>query len=111
MTPELIAILAVGIGLAGLMWQSLRRMEARLEVRIDGVKGDLNETKRELGVRIDGLTEEMREVRDRLSRLEGKMDFLYDYIVRTHRPPNSRPHPSRNERNRAPCALTGRLRS
>ncbi len=86
MTPELIAILAVGIGLAGLMWQSLRRMEARLEVRIDGVKGDLNETKRELGVRIDGLTEEMREVRDRLSRLEGKMDFLYDYIVRRNDP-------------------------
>ncbi len=110
MSPELIAILAVGVSLAGLMWQSMRRMEARLEARIDGLKGELDETKRELGARIDGLkgeldetkrdlrgsiddlrnelgaridgqAEEMREIRDRLGRLEGKMDFVHDYIM------------------------------
>ena len=97
MSPELIAILAVGVGLAGLMWQSMRRMEARLEARIDGVrgelggridglKGDLDEAKRELGARIDGLAEEMREMRDRLGRLEGKMDFVHDYIMRRNDP-------------------------
>ena len=35
-----------------------------------------------LGARMDRLETEMREVRDRLSRLEGKMDFLEGYIVR-----------------------------
>lgn len=77
MSPELIAIL--GVGLAGLMRQSMRRMEARLEARIDGVRG-------ELGGRIDGLAEEMREMRDRLGRLEGKMDFVHDYIMRRNDP-------------------------
>ena len=119
MTPELIAILAVGVGLAGLMWQSMRRMETRMEARIaevkqdlgaridgvrnelggriDDVRGELAETKQdlggridgvrnELGGRIDGLAEEMREMRDRLGRLEGKMDFVYDYITRRNDP-------------------------
>ena len=114
-TPELIAILAVGVGLAGLMWQSMRRMETRMETRIaevrnelgeakrdlgaridslkgelgtriDGVKSELGEAKRDLGARIDGLAEEMREMRDRLGRLEGKMDFVYDYITRRNDP-------------------------
>ena len=60
MSPELIAILAVGVALAGLM--------------LRGHQG--------LGARMDRLEAEMREVRDRLSRLEGKMDFLEGYIVR-----------------------------
>ena len=150
-TPELIAILAVGVGLAGLMWQSMRRMETRMETRIaevrnelgeakrdlgaridgvrnelgtridgvkselgeakrelgaridslkgelgeakqdlgariDSLKGELDEAKRDLGARIDGLAEEMREMRDRLGRLEGKMDFVYDYITRRNDP-------------------------
>ena len=34
------------------------------------------------GARMDALAAEMREIRDRLSRLEGKMDFLEGYIVR-----------------------------
>ncbi|MDE0175303.1 MAG: hypothetical protein OYH76_17175 [Defluviicoccus sp.] len=60
MSPELIAILAVGVALAGLMLRSHQG----------------------LGARMDRLETEMREVRDRLSRLEGKMDFLEGYIVR-----------------------------
>ena len=35
---------------------------------------------------MDALAAEMREVRDRLSRLEGKMDFLEGYIVRRNEP-------------------------
>ena len=60
MTPELIAILAVGVALAGLILQ--------------GQRG--------LGARLDRLEAEMKEVRDRLSRLEAKMDFLESHIVR-----------------------------
>ena len=60
MTPELIAILAVGAALAGLVLQ--------------GQRG--------LGARLDRLEAEMKEVRDRLSRLEAKMDFMESHIVR-----------------------------
>lgn len=35
-----------------------------------------------LDSRMDGLAEATREVRDRRSRLEGKVDFLEGYIVR-----------------------------
>ena len=65
MTPELIATLAVGIALAGLILQG----------------------QRSLGARIDRIEAELREIRDRLSRIEGKMDFLEGYIVRRNEQP------------------------
>ena len=67
MSPELIAILAAGAGLAGLILQGQRGLGAR----IDG-----------LDARMDRLEAGMTEIRDRLSRLEGKVDFLEGYIVR-----------------------------
>ena len=71
MSPELIAILAVGVALAGLLWQGLRG----LGTRIDRVEDALS-------ARIGRVEEELREIRDRLSRLEGKVDFLEGHIVR-----------------------------
>ena len=70
-TPELIAILAVGVALAGLLWQGLRGLGTRID-RVENA----------LGARIGRVEEELREIRDRLSRLEGKVDFLEEYIVR-----------------------------
>lgn len=70
-TPELIAILAVGVALAGLLWQGLRGLGTRID-RVEDA----------LGARIGRVEEELREIRDRLSRLEGKVDFLEEYIVR-----------------------------
>ncbi len=114
-TPELIAILAVGVALAGLLWQGLRglgtridRVEGALGTRIDQVEGALgtridrvedalgtrigrvedalgariDRVENALGARIGRVEEELREIRDRLSRLEGKVDFLEEYIVR-----------------------------
>ena len=37
--------------------------------------------------RLDRIEAELREIRDRLSRLEGKMDFLEGYIVRRNEQP------------------------
>ncbi|MDE0175295.1 MAG: hypothetical protein OYH76_17215 [Defluviicoccus sp.] len=74
MTPELIAILAVGVALAGLMLRGHHGLGARM----DGLGARMDR----LDSRMDGLAEVMREVRDRLSRLEGKVDFLEGYIVR-----------------------------
>ncbi len=67
MSPELIAILAIGVALAGLILQGQRGLGARMD-RIEA--------------RMDRLEAGMTEIRDRLSRLEGKVDFLEGYIVR-----------------------------
>ena len=74
MTPELIAILAVGVALAGL----ILRGQHGLGARIDGLDARMDR----LEARMDRLEAGMTEIRDRLSRLEGKMDFLEGYIVR-----------------------------
>ncbi len=78
MSPELIAILAIGVALAGLILRGQHGLGARMD-RLDA-RMDRLET------RMDALAAEMREVRDRLSRLEGKMDFLEGYIVRRNEP-------------------------
>jgi len=66
-TPELIAILAIGVALAGVTLQGQRGLGARMD---------------RLGARMDRLEAEMKEVRDRLGRLEAKMDFVESHIVR-----------------------------
>ena len=72
LTPELIAILAVGVTLAGIVLQGQRGL---------GVRMDRLET------RMDAFEAEMRAIRDRLSRLAGRMDFLEACIVgRNERP-------------------------
>ena len=78
MTPELAAILGVGIALASLIWQGLR-----------GVNGCIDRVEGALSSRIDRVDAELREIRDRLSRLEGKMDFLEGYIVRRNEHPGA----------------------
>ena len=83
MTPELIAILGVGIALAGLILQGHRSLGAR----IDGVGNSLGGRMSRLEDRLDRIEAELREIRDRLSRLEGKMDFLEGYIVRRNEQP------------------------
>ena len=89
MTPELAAILGVGIGLAGLLWQGLRSVNARID-RVENTLGArIDRVESTLGARIDRVDEELREIRDRLSRLEGKMDFLEGYIVRRNEHPGA----------------------
>ena len=74
MSPELIAILAIGMALAGL----ILRGQHGLGARIDGLDARMDR----LEARMDRLEAGMTEIRDRLSRLEGKVDFLEGYIVR-----------------------------
>ena len=93
MSPELIAILGVGIALAGLLLRlnaRIDRVESSLSARIDRVESSLNaridRVESSLNARIDGIQAELREVRDRLARLEGKVDILRDYIMRRNDP-------------------------
>ena len=81
MTPELIAIVMVGVALAGVILASTRgvrqdmtRLESRLDGRIDA-----------LGSRLDGkieaLSAQLGELRERMARLEGVLDGLRESIV------------------------------
>ena len=78
MTPELTAIPGVGIALASLIRQGLR-----------GVNGRIDRVGSALGSRIDRVGTGLREIRDRLSRLEGRMDFLEGCIVRRNEHPGA----------------------
>ncbi len=76
MSPELIAILGVGIALAGMIWQGQRSLRTDLGARMDRIEA-----------RMDGIEGQLREIRDRLARLEGKVDFLEAWISgRNERP-------------------------
>ena len=93
MSPELIAILGVGIALAGLILRlnaRIDRFESGLSTRIDRFESSLSARidrfESSLSARADGIQAELREVRDRLARLEGKVDILRDYIMRRNDP-------------------------
>ena len=89
MTPELAAILGVGVALASLIWQGLRGVNSRIDRVESGLGSRIDRVESALGSRMDGFQEELREIRDRLSRLEGKMDFLEGYIVRRNEHPGA----------------------
>ena len=96
MTPELIAILAVGAALGGVMLRNHHGIGARidgldarmdrLDGRMDRLEAEIKDVRDRLEAEMkevrDRLEVEMKEIRDRLARLEGKMDFLENYIVR-----------------------------
>ena len=77
MTPELIAIVTVGVALAGVgvalagviltSIRGVRQDMARLESRLDG--------------KIDALSAQLGELRERMAHLEGLMEGLREAIV------------------------------
>ena len=74
MTTELIAILAVGVSLAGLI--------LRLNQRIDRLEDRLNAGERIRAERFSTIENGIAELRERLARLEGLLEGLRDAIGR-----------------------------
>ena len=70
MSPELVAILAVGVALAGLML----RGQYGLDKRVD-------ELRRDLTSRIDGLDARLRSVETGLAEVKGQLTIVRDYIT------------------------------
>ena len=60
MSGEMIAIVAVGVALAGVILTSLRGTEARLGVQIKDLRGEVGEL-RERMAKLEGLLEGLRE--------------------------------------------------
>ena len=74
MTTELIAILAVGVSLAGLI--------LRVNQRIDRLEDRLNAGERNTAERFSIIDNGIAELRERLARLEGLLEGLRDAIGR-----------------------------
>ena len=78
MTLEFIAIIAVGVSLAGLILRMSRRidrLEDRLEDRITAVE-------EHLGARLAAVEQGLAELRERMARLEGLLDGLREAVGR-----------------------------
>lgn len=72
MSPEMIAILAVGAALAGLIWQSQRALRAELTGRMDRIDS-----------RMERMEGRLAELGDRVSRIEG---MLHLHLGRNEEP-------------------------
>ena len=75
MTPEMIAILAVGAALAGLVWQSQRGLRADL-------RAEMRDMRAELVGRMDGIESRMDRIESRMERMEGRLAELGDRVSR-----------------------------
>ena len=81
MTPELIAIVTVGVALAGVIIASIRGVRqdmARLESRLDGRIGALESRVEEQFNKLRG---EIGELRERMAHLEGLLEGLREAIT------------------------------
>ena len=77
MSGEIIAILAVGVALAGVILtsnrglrQDMARMESRLDERINGLES-----------RFDAMEKQFGELRERMAHLEGLLEGLREAIT------------------------------
>ncbi len=77
MSPEMIAILAVGVALAGLML----RGQHGLGKRVDELRGDLDKRVGELRGDIAGLDARLRSVETGLAEVRGQLTMVRDYIT------------------------------
>lgn len=72
MSPELTAIIAVGLVLLGFVWRAERRF-CRLDEGINKLKDGLDESEKDLGVFSNIVNESMQLTDMRLDKLEEKV--------------------------------------
>ena len=99
LTPEVIAIVTVGIGLAGLalllnsgtrallntiqgtLANRIDSVEANLTKRIDSVEANLTKLEGRMATLEKDMRSEMGEVRERMAKLEGLLEGLREAIT------------------------------
>ena len=77
MTPEIIAIVTVGVALAGVILASTRGVRQDMA----GVRQDMARLESRLDGKIDALSAQLGELRERMAHLEGLMDGLREAIT------------------------------
>ena len=88
MSGELIAIVAVGVALAGVILtsnrglrQDMARMESRLDERIGALESRMDERINGLESRFDAMEKQFGELRERMAHLEGLLEGLRESIT------------------------------
>ena len=88
MSGEIIAILAVGVALAGVILtatrglrQDMARLESRLDEKINGLESRLDERINGLDSRFDAMEKQFGELRERMAHLEGLLEGLREAIT------------------------------
>ena len=77
MSGEIIAILGVGIALAGLILTSVRGLRQDMQAQISGLRGEIAGLRGEIG-EIRG---EIGKLRERMAHLEGLLEGLREAIT------------------------------
>ena len=108
-SPEIIAILAVGVVIAGLVLQQGCRLDRRIDTlslrmdeqdrrtddRFRQTHEQMNDRFRQMNEQIneqfrqmnEQINEQFRNLSDRVARVEGKLDLLESFITRRNEPP------------------------
>ena len=88
MSVELLAILAVGVALTGVILtatrglrQDMGRLEARLDERIGALESRLDGSIKALESRFDAMEHQFGELRERMAHLEGLLEGLREAIT------------------------------
>ena len=82
MTPEMIAILAVGAALAGLIWQGQRGLRADQQSLRTEMRADQQSLRAELVGRMDGIENRMGRIESRIDGIEARLTELGDRVSR-----------------------------
>lgn len=91
MSPELIAILAVGVALGGLILQGHSSLGRRLDKRMDSLEARMDR----LEARMDSLDERLRAVEAAIAEIKGQLTIVRDYIAgRNMRPDDPQTAPA-----------------
>ena len=77
----LIAVLAVGAALAGLILNGQRAMRAELAARRREFSAELAAQRKEFNERFTALKQQITELRERMAHLEGLLDGLRETIA------------------------------
>ncbi len=80
MSPEMIAIIAVGVALAGLVLKG----QHGLGKRVDEIRRDTGEVRKDiagLDTRLRAVETGLAELRGRFDGMDGQLAFLRDYIT------------------------------
>ena len=88
MSGEIIAILGVGIGLAGLILTSVRGLRQDIQTQIGELRGEINAVRSQLSAELAQLRGEIAELRDdfgklreRMAHLEGLLEGIRDFVT------------------------------
>ena len=83
MSAELIAIIAVGIALAGLLQVRINRLEDRQRSDLNSLEERQRKILTGLEDRIGAMERGQAELRERMAKLEGLLEGLREAITRT----------------------------